>query len=494
MKKLIAILLLASMLVSTVACAENKDDPSQDTSANETNADATEAETTDEPKLPDFNGEGADFTMLYRHGTSSYNEDFVFIEAPTGEVVDDAIFERNLAVAEKFDVNIVGIEDNMEVSNKVQLTAQANENTYDLVFQRRTELATDMVSGYLSDFNNVPEINWEAPYWDSNASTGLSLGGKQYLAVSDISLENLTNVRFLYFNRALIERYHVPDPYDYVFSDTWTLDVVLDMIKMVSDDLDGDGKMTGADRYGLLREDGGSNSNFVQIIQGCDIPYTAPGENGMPEIILNTEKVVKVIEKCTDVLLDNNITIEYGSASKGADITGYNHIYDYCRGALFTTDHFLFLQCGLDGCNTMKDMESDFGFMPAAKYDENQEHYISGVDANEPAMFIPATIEDVESIGAIIEYMAWKSHYTVFPAYYEITIKGKRVRDERDEVACDIVKDNLHYEVSDIMSFGISSMIWDGFKGNNFASKYEKKCKQINKTIEKTADKFEAIG
>ncbi len=493
MKKIISILLLCAMLAGSAACAESKDEAAISTDSGTVTEAEIESETSDEPELPEYNGEGDDFVMLYRFNAGAYNDMYIFTENVDGEVINDAVFNRNSDTMEKFNIKITGIPSS-SVTSTVQRSVQAQDDEFDACWDSMNSIAGAAGKGYFLDILNVPHINLEEQWWDSNCAAEMTFGGKLFFEVSDMSMKNFSNAFLVYFNKKLIVDYNLSDPYDMLESNQWLIENYLDMIKAVSEDLDGDGKWTGADRYGLLREDGGSNANFVHLTKGCNVPYTVHSEDGGLELALNAEKIVKIIELCHDVLLDNSVSINYGTASRGADTTGFLHLYDWCRGALFTTDHFLFVQCGLEESGSMKNMVADYGFMPNPKFDENQENYYAGTDENSTAMFIPVTIPDQEIEGIILEYMTWKSHHTVFPAFYEVTIKGKRMRDERDEFACNIVKDSMKYELADVMNFGISSMLWDSFQSNNYASTYEKKVKSIERAIEKASKSFADIG
>ncbi len=499
MKKIISILLIAAMMASFAACAGSKPNEGNETNnAADTQNASGETETTDDnpaPDLPAYNADGPDFTICYRFGAGAndYDDYFIAAEKEDGEVVNDAVFSRNLQTSEKFNVNIVTVPD-PSPAGPVRTLVQANDAEYDLAVDSKNMLADLTTSGYLLDFNTLENVDFTKPYWDKNCADELMIGGKLFMMVSDISMQNFSGARFLYFNKKIIEDRNLTNPYDLIFSNGWTLDVVLNMIKSVSDDLDGDGKMTGNDLYGMLREDGSLNGNVIYFLKGCGVYFTSRDEEGMPVVSVNTEKTAKVIEMCHDVLTDNNVTIEYADASNGFNLDGYNHLYEYCRKALFAQNHFLFVQNGLDATAEFRDMESDYGFAPNPKFDDSQENYYHGVDQFTTILGIPATVTDYEKTGIILEYMSWLSSKEVLPAYYEITIKVKRARDPLDAQAADIIKNSIMYEASDIYGWGIEGVIWSSFQKNNFASTYEKKQKMLTKMIEQTIKQFEKIG
>ena len=57
--------------------------------------------------------------------------------------------------------------------------------------------------------------------------------------------------------------------------------------------------------------------------------------------------------------------------------------------------------------------------------------------------------------------------------YYETTIKGKRIRDEKAIEMLDLIKSSLMYDISVIYDIGGDKIIWDAYKSGNLASTYD---------------------
>jgi hypothetical protein len=109
-------------------------------------------------------------------------------------------------------------------------------------------------------------------------------------------------------------------------------------------------------------------------------------------------------------------------------------------------------------------------------------------------MALPATNTDLENTGMILEWMSWKSHYTVLPAYYETTIKLKRQRDETAIKMLDIIKGSIYYEIADIFGLGMSEVIWNSYRTGDLASTYAKSEKSMQKKIDKLVENLTAAG
>ncbi len=490
---LAVVLLIAAIAVISGCGSEEEEDPGVTAGTFEDTADVTEKTlASDEPDLPDIDLGGKEYRFLVRFDTSAYNDFWVYVEDMNGEVVNDAVFERNRAVEERFNIDITALlsPDSSTIAEKSIL---AGENNFFAVWDCKTTLAYGIQKNIYLDISNLPYADFTAPYWDKNAVEQLSIAKKLYMMPSDISMSNLTAPRFLYFNKRILENYGLTSPYEYVADDCWTLDNFLPMVAAVSSDLDGDGKMTRADEFGMLSEDGVANGNILYFLVGCGVRATTNDEDGIPQISFFNDKTQTIIDKVAVVFKDKKCTIEYHRCAEGADYSQYKHLFEYCR-SLFAAGHFLFVQNGCYETIQFNDMEDDYGIVPNPKYDESQKEYYHRTDPLNTLMAIPATNVDLENTGMILEWMSWKSHYTVLPAYYETTIKLKRQRDETAIEMLDIIKGSMYYEIADIFGLDVSGVIWDSYSSGNLASTYARKEKSMQKNIDKLIENLLSVG
>ncbi len=490
---LAVVLLIAAIAVIAGCGSEEEEDPGVTAATFEDTADVTEETTeSDEPELPDVDLDGKEYQFLVRFDTHAYNDFWVYVEDMNGEVVNDAVFERNRAVEEKFNIKITALLNDSAESYAAKAVL-AGDDSFFAVWECKTALAASIQKNIYLDISNLPYADFTAPYWDKNAVEQLSIANKLYMMPSDISMSNLTAPRFLYFNKRILENYGLKSPYEYVADDCWTLDNFLPMVAAVSADLDGDGKMTRADEFGMLREDGGANGNILYFLVGSGIRATENDEEGIPQISFFNDKTQTIMDKVAVVFKDDTCTIEYSNCAKGADYSQYRHLFEYCR-TLFAAGHFLFVQNGCYETIQFNDMEDDYGIAPNPKYDENQKEYYHRTDPFNTQMAIPATNVDLENTGMILEWMSWKSHHTVLPAYYETTIKLKRQRDDTAMEMLDLIKGSMYYEIADIFGLGVSDVIWNSYRTGDLASTYAKNEKSMQKKIDKLVDNLLAVG
>ena len=281
-KHRIAALILAALMIAAalISCGDDASAPAgggaKDNDAQQAAEEATEAETTEdegEPDLPDTDFGGDTFNWLVCGETNAYVEKNIIVEEMDGEVVNDAVFERNRAAEEKFNCKITATFQEGATSH-AQKSVMAGDNSFFAIWDRKNQLQSGVQQHIFIDMKQLPYCDFTASYWDRNCLEELSIAGNTYMMASDISMMNLTMPRFLYFNKKIIEDYGLKMPYDYVHENDWTLDNFLPMVAAVSEDLNGDGVMNREDKFGMLTEDGASNGNILYFLVGCNVRST----------------------------------------------------------------------------------------------------------------------------------------------------------------------------------------------------------------------------
>ena len=72
-------------------------------------------------------------------------------------------------------------------------------------------------------------------------------------------------------------------------------------------------------------------------------------------------------------------------------------------------------------------------------YDEAQQNYYTFQHDQIGVFAVPVTSTRLEATGAVFEAMSSESRVSVVPAYYDIALKGKYVRDEDSRTMIDII-------------------------------------------------------
>lgn len=498
-KRILALVLVALMTLPFIACgADDAKNPAETTDPATTTAapvDTTPAVTTEpelKPDLPEIRFDGTELIIIHNPAVQQYYyEPWIYSEGYNGDLINDAVYKRNVAIEEKYGIKIVSIEDT-NPANTAGLAAQARSDEYDLAMCKMSHVGTLTPQGMLYDISDLPYVNYDNPWWDHNFAEDTTYKGKLFGMVSDISMMTLSGVRAILFNRDLAKDYDLEDPYELVANNQWTLDKMGEMIMAVSDDLDGDQAYTDMDRYGMLTE--GSNVNH--LITAAGIKFTEIDADGHITTAFNTEKTVTVIEKLRAVLMDDTHCIDYEDLAKypGMSVTGSK--YSYGR-ILFAGDHFLFTQGGamlFEELNTAN-MESEYGIVPNPKLDANQENYYHMPDTGTSVVTIPSGNDpaDLERLGILLEDLAYHSSKTIYPTYYETIVKVRRAQVQEMGEMMDIIKGSVSYDFCNIFGVDIFTTLGQAYKTGKIASTFASGERTITKRISDLVAKLEAM-
>ncbi len=113
--------------------------------------------------------------------------------------------------------------------------------------------------------------------------------------------------------------------------------------------------------------------------------------------------------------------------------------------------------------------EIDFGIIPIPKYDEAQDRYRTISDQWGMVCAVPVSATDTERTGVITEALCAASLRYIVPAYYDIVLTGKAIRDVESEKMLDMIFDGITYTFyhfySGSMKAVLSGVIKDGSTG-----------------------------
>lgn len=442
------------------------------------------------PELPETDYEGFEFCILHwwADGWESRLDKDLYAETETGDVLKDAVYRRNLTVCERFNIKISLEHQNYDtVPVTVKKTVAAADDAYDLVYMRTYEAPPVVTGGYLTDFNSLPYVDLSKPWWDADAVKSLSVGGNVFLAVSDINIIDKDATAVITFSKKAAADLNLPDLYYFVLDGKWTMDKMVSLYKNAARDMDGDGSMSLDDFWGF--------------IAGRDIPTAffngagstfASKEKDMPVYTFDNEYNYAVTEKIIELMNDDTCFYNHHTGTDAApatDDTKYRQLFENGRGLFFWTR--------LDDVTAMRASETDFGILPTPKYLESQKNYFNLVSIHTAGfMSVPISAADLERTSVILESMAFESSSTVQPAYKEVALKGKYIRDEESSEMLDIIFDNRVFDIGIIYGFGGFASAYEGINTvkNGAASLYASKIEAITADIQALTESIVALN
>ena len=213
-KKRVLSLMLAVLLALLTACAESAADP--ETPAAETTgsaAEAQEAETEPETDsfvpdgLEDKDYEGRVYTVLYRDEDEHLRE--ITAEELTGDVINDAVYERNDYLMGTYNIVFGEYKTNNTVRGDLVTDIKAGGGSYDAGFTGIMRCQTLGIDGYVYNMYDMPYINLEKPWWDHRLTEDCSLYGDVYLGTGDITVIDNDATWILMFNKKLHADYQL---------------------------------------------------------------------------------------------------------------------------------------------------------------------------------------------------------------------------------------------------------------------------------------------
>lgn len=401
-----------------------------------------------EPDLPEEDFEGYEFKILNRiYGYSCYNFEYQYVEKEDGSLINDAVFQRNLAVEEKYNVKISEILTQNPAAD-IPKSILAGDQAFDIAFIRSEGISSIVQPGMLIDFNTIPNINMDNPWWDQNARRDFSVLGKQLWMTSDLTICHYDTAIILFFNKKLAEDYILPNYYDLVRDGKWTYDVFSESIKNLPIDIDGNGTL---DKNDLFPMAGWYSITYTQWFHSGGQKIITKDSNDNLVFNASTQAFTEQFDRVKNILSTSKIPTSANNA---------DHLL------MFNTDLLLFFSATTGEAKEFRDMKNDFGIIPAPKPDESQENYY--VYSNYPIPFVvPSTATDLNRTGIVLEALSYEGYKTVIPNYYEIMIQTKYVRDtETIDMLDNYINNNLMYDMGNdiIRSVGdpITKLIMEG--------------------------------
>ncbi|MBQ9151615.1 MAG: hypothetical protein IJX72_05135 [Clostridia bacterium] len=428
-KRLLALLLVAVMSLSAVACATGNETDGTD-AAGSTEA-ATEATT---EYKPDIEVKNYDCDFNFVASGSSVPREVIAIEdmedIKAGDL-ETAVYERGLKLKDHLGVTLVYQDagDWIAYASNVSKTVQAGDDAYQMVLTHVYQGVTDLITNNaLYDIGELDSVNLDAPYWASELMEEVKVNDKYLIGYNDFCL---ADVKVIVFNKDMMNQYNLTAPYDDVLNKTWTLDQLIEMASTVSAD-NGDGKWDNQDTYGISGWGWVPLISFVtssdmKIVDRDDVgSFTLAYEN-------NSEKMLSLIEKIMAMY-----QADYSYFWKSTESTNADKILKFSDGKT------LFQLTGNKDLVSLREEDIRFGILPYPLWDENQAEYKS---LNWNGIFgVPGSIKNPEMVGDVLELMGY---YTadVKTAYYEKLLGSKLAESPEDAEMLNIIWNS---QVSDV--------------------------------------------
>lgn len=385
--------------------------------------------------LPDRNFEGYEYRIL------TYIPTTYEVEELTGDVVEDAKYDRNLKIEERFNATIRAVPSPgiAELDKELKKSVLSGDNSYDIAIPHQITSGPGFITSHsILTWNDVPYVNPDKPWWNQTINETINILGQQYYMAGYITMPTPF---CMFFNKGLAVDSNVGDLYQMVRDKQWTLDKLKEVTASVSVDLNGDGVYDGADQWGISFNDDNQTLNFMYASGILSVIL----EDGKPIPNTYNDKMISFIESLYGLVHNDNRTLFTTYQTQGV------------LGSGGFIDGRILIKCGAVGdMMSFRDAEIDVGIIPYPMWDEHQDGYHTHVDAWNGMLCIPKTADNLERTGIIIEAMAAETYKYVTPAYYDVTLGNKLARDTETVEMMDIIFDGVVYD------FGYIFDSWNG--------------------------------
>ena len=442
MKRKFALILAALMFSGCVSCGDTNSTP-------ETTPAVTDETTINEAddiysvlETQDF---GETQINILGYGVSNaYNDADSFGAEQTGEVIDDAIYQRNIETEQLLNVKLVFDASLAERDSQARFNngVLAGDNVCDIFIHKGGYFGAFFTAGTLIPWNGVEGLNTDMPWYVESANETIKIGDYQYALFGDVSKTNITMCWTTVFNKRLAEEWKIEDPYEIVTSGAWTMDKLISLTKDVWRDLNGNNERDDADLYGFYTDkwatiDAYMGAHRINVISKDKDDYFI--------IDFYSERLVESFEKIYDLYWNNPGT--YVDTSEP---------YEY--RLVFAEGRALFSPMIIDYMisNDLRSMKDDYGILPYPKLDEAQDEYGTYLLTRTGMMMLPMDIsaDKLEMVGYVIDALSAYSYKYLRPAIYDVSLSTKGARDEQSLEMLEIIMANRHYDFACFTEIG----------------------------------------
>jgi len=457
-------MLLAALLTASAATSCGQAETADNSTAAETTAQTEPAET--EPRLLDDLPDGIDLggwnvnVLSGAHPTVC--DDEICVDELTGDVINDAVYNRNLAVENRLNVKITdyvvregGEPASPDFAGHDTLTTMvtAGDTTYNLYTSNSYTTAALGYNHMLHNLREVENLNLTKPYWAQYINETATVNGQQYLCTGPMSLGYFRFNTAMVFNKRLFLDNSVDYPYQTVLEGGWTLDAVNTIAEQIYADTNGDGLLeVGVDTVGYSTRAYPDSGNIDGFWGSCNLRTIGKDEDGFYKYDVNVEHFVSVVDGL--LMLMNG----EGSVGMAANDGVFQSAFrDGKQGLMNITLHWLESEWA-------REMDDEYGILPNPKLNTEQDSYYTLAQDQFLVYAIPLSVglEELPDLGIFMEAFAAESYATVKPAYYEIALTAKYVNDEESSAMLDIITNNVYVDPAilylSIMNFNVMTL------------------------------------
>lgn len=425
--------------ISIVGCTK-KDDKS---TKNSSNVSAIE-------KIPDTDGlpqkDLGGYEFIVAEGWYYGEETKPSLELGVSDL-NDQIIARNSEIQKRFNCKITYQYFNpVTFFDEVSVAILAGDKIADVVTPTMFNYGKFVNGALLTDLKTIPYIKLDKPWWNKNIENATRVGDKSFGSSNQMARTE-GNAFVVFFNKNLVQKLQLENPYELVTQDKWNWDKFSELANAAIKDLNGDGTFNENDQWGVTGPTSesmealfvSSGLNLISQVNGNKIPQYNLSEPNSIDALIKMKDMFKSNGSFYNPNMDYNMQL--GQFMNGKSLFFINPLYQY---------------------DYLREMSDDFGVVPMPK-GMGTKDYHTLVTHNAPVVSVPITIDNKENTGLILEAMAFASYKEK-----KIWLDQLSTKLLRDEESAKNINDHVFTSITTDVSYlwhNISPEISQGTSG-----------------------------
>ena len=444
MKRFLILALVCLMLLPVLAACGNKTTPPATTTEKKTEAgdlSSSEASVTEEPE--DLYKPSRDLTQLdyedeiVRILQCDFKKDEFDFNAGNSETMSNAVYSRNKQVEadlgirfEYVSVNSTSTSPNV-LASKVRQNATADKkDMFHIVSQPSYYSVQLILEGLYQDLAAVENnyLDLSRKYWTAGFMEASTVNDRYYFLVGELCTSVLDEMEVVFVNDQLVDDYLGGiDLHQLVYDKGWTYDKMLSLLAEV-----GSGEESGV--WGMSLD---VNSLSIDGMLGAMKMTTVEiGENGLPQVNINNDHNVTIVEKLRGLYWNNQAVTNKGGAIKH-----------------FTSAESIFTMNMLKNAENLYKSGIKYTLIPMPMYDDQQADYVVTAHDEYSSISICASVGEASKYTAVVEDLCYRSHDTTYNAKYEKTYAGHYAQTLKNRKMFDYMFEHLNFSLGSVYSF-----------------------------------------
>ncbi len=386
--------------------------------------------------LPEQDFGGKEFRIVCSEEYDFHRE--FLVDGQTGEQCNDAIYSRNEKIESRFNVKIgivpQGAVDREAPPRFLNTIVMSGDDAAEIVALVDYMAYIPISAGSCLDWTDIAHVDLDRPWHNKHANDGATVNGKLFAICSDLSISSMTYTYAIFFNTVLSSQYDMSPEvlYGLVNSGEWTIDKFIALTKDLYVDTDGNGKKDETDTFGFAYNICNTGDVWMTAF---DQPLTVIDDDGSLKVAFMSEKTDAALTKMRDYQYNAPGFCEYKEL--------------YSEENYFADGTAVFAPLRFSAAfGALREMEDNYSILPYPKWDAAQEHYYTNADDKFQVFAVPKTALDPDFTGMIYEALSAESYRSVYPAYYDVALKGKYSSDLVTADMIDLIMEGRKFEFS----------------------------------------------